>query len=147
MAVARDLYKSQYLLLSTFRRDGSIVSSPVWAAADSGRLFVWTETNSLKGKRIRRHPEVMVQPCTHGGSPRGAAVRGRAELLDDAGTTHVRKLLARKYGALGWLAVRWPWPLNFGLSKRFFQDIVTNRRTAKVGLAITLDLAATSDSG
>jgi PPOX class probable F420-dependent enzyme len=108
---------------------------------------VWTETDSFKVKRIRRNPEVMVRPCTHGGSPRGVAVRGKAELLDDAGTAHVRKLLVRKYGALGWLAVRWPWPLNFGLSKRFFQDILTNRRTAKVGLAITLDHATAFDPG
>ena len=142
MDVPEDVDRSQYILLSTFRRDGTVVSSPVWAASESGQLFVWTETDSYKVKRIRRNPEVMVQPCTHGGSPRGVAVRGCAELLNDAGTAHVRILLAHKYGVVGWLAVRWPWPLNFGLSKRFFQDILTNHRTAKIGIAITLDRTA-----
>jgi hypothetical protein len=145
MAVAEDVYGSQYLLLSTFRGDGSAVGSPVWAAAESGRLFVWTEADSFKVKRIRRNPAVMVQPCTHGGITRGVAVRGRAEILDDAGTAHVRRLLTRKYGVLGWLGVHWPWPLNFGLSKRMFRDILTNRRTAKIGLAITLDHTAPFD--
>jgi hypothetical protein len=133
------VYRSQYVLLSSFRKDGSAVGVPVWAAEQSGRLFVWTEADSFKVKRVRRNPEVTIQPCTHGGDPRGVAVRGRAELLDDAGTAHVRELLARKYGVVGWLAVRWPWPLNFGLSRRFFRDILTNRRTAKIGMAITLD--------
>jgi hypothetical protein len=133
------VYRSQYVLLSSFRKDGSAVGVPVWAAEQSGRLFVWTEADSFKVKRVRRNPEVTIQPCTHGGDPSGVAVRGRAELLDDAGTAHVRELLARKYGVVGWLAVRWPWPLNFGLSRRFFRDILTNRRTAKIGMAITLD--------
>jgi hypothetical protein len=133
------VYRSQYVLLSSFRKDGSAVGVPVWAAEQSGRLFVWTEADSFKVKRVRRNPEVTIQPCTHGADPRGVAVRGRAELLDDAGTAHVRELLARKYGVVGWLAVRWPWPLNFGLSRRLFRDILTNRRTAKIGMAITLD--------
>jgi hypothetical protein len=145
MAVAGDVYSSQYLLLSTFRKDGTAVGTPVWAATESGRLFVWTETDSFKVKRIRRNPEVMVQPCTHGGSPRGVAIRGRAELLDDAGTAHVQSLLAHKYGVVGWLGVHWPWKLDFSLSKRVIRGILTNRRTAKIGLAITLDHTAPSD--
>jgi hypothetical protein len=137
--VAEDVYSSPYLLLSTFRGDGSAVGSPVWAATESGRLFVWTQADSFKVKRIRRNPEVMVQPCTHAGVTRGVAVRGHAELLDDAGTAHARTLVARKYGVLGWLAVRWPWPSYFGLSKPIIRDILTGRRPAKIGLAITLD--------
>jgi hypothetical protein len=136
VAGANDFHSSQYILLTTFREDGSAVSSPVWVAAESERLFVWTETDSFKVKRLRRNPEVLVQPCTHGGSPRGTVVRGHAELLDEAGTAHVRTLLARKYGIVGWLGVRWPWTLNFGLSTRVLHDIVTKGRTAKIGLAI-----------
>ncbi|WP_085078686.1 PPOX class F420-dependent oxidoreductase [Mycobacterium palustre] len=145
MAGVGDLHSARYVLLTTFRKDGSAVSSPVWAASEADRLFVWTETESLKVKRIRHNSEVLVQPCTHGGSPRGPAVRGRAELLDAVGTAHVRDLLARKYGIVGWLGVRWwPWTLNFGLSPRILRDIITKGRTAKIGLAITL-AADTSD--
>jgi hypothetical protein len=144
VAGANNFHSSQYVLLTTFRKDGSAVGSPVWAATESERLFVWTETDSFKVKRIRHNSEVLVQPCTHGGSPRGTAFRGHAELLDEAGTAHVRNLLARKYGVVGWLGVRWPWTLNFGLSPRILHDIVTKGRTAKIGLAITL-AADTSD--
>jgi hypothetical protein len=142
--VTEGVYTSQYLLLSTFRRDGTPVGTPVWAAAESGRLFVWTQADSFKVKRIRCNPEVMVQPCTHGGITRGVAVRGRAELLDDAGTAHARTLVVHKYGVVGWLAVHWPWPSYVGLSKRIIRDILTGRRPAKIGLAITLDHTAQS---
>jgi PPOX class probable F420-dependent enzyme len=143
--VPADLSKSHYILLSTFRADGTAVESPVWVAEESGQLFVWTETDSFKVRRIRRNPAVKVQPCTSRGVVRGVAECGRAELLDDAGTGHVRTLLARKYGVLGWLAVRWPWPSYFRPSKRLVRDMVTGRRPATIGIAITLGHAAAAE--
>jgi PPOX class probable F420-dependent enzyme len=134
-----DPFRSHYVLLSTYRSNGAEVRSPVWVAEESGRLLVWTETDSFKVKRIRQNPSVMVQPCTFRGIPKGAAVRGHAELLDDAGTARVRTLLARKYGLLGRLAIRWRWPSYFGPSKRMLHDIVTGSRPATIGIAITLD--------
>ncbi|WP_304114846.1 PPOX class F420-dependent oxidoreductase [Mycolicibacterium bacteremicum] len=139
MAEPGDVQESRYVLLSTFRKDGSAVVSPVWSAAESGQLFVWTETDSLKVKRIRRNPTVMLQPCTFRGKPCGVAVSGHAELLDDAGTAHVRTLLARQHGVLGWLAVRWPWPSYFRPSRRLIYELVTGRRPATIEIAITLD--------
>jgi hypothetical protein len=62
VAGAGDFTSSQYVQLTTLRKDGSAVSSPVWAAIDGERLFVWTETDSFKVKRIRHNPEVLVQP-------------------------------------------------------------------------------------
>jgi PPOX class probable F420-dependent enzyme len=139
MAGPGDVQESHYVLLSTFRKDGSAVVSRVWAAAESGQLFVWTETDSLKVRRIRRNPMVMLQPCTFRGSPYGVAVSGHAELLDDAGTAHVRTLLARQHGVLGWLAVRWPWPSYFRPSRRLIHELMTGRRPATIGIVITLD--------
>lgn len=132
-----DASKWRYVLLSTFRTDGTAVGSPVWTAAESGRLYVWTETDSLKVKRIRQNPTVMVQPCTFRGIPRGVAVHGHAELLDDAGTARVRTLLARKYGVWGKIAVRWPWPSYFRPSKRLIHDLATGHRPNTIGIAIT----------
>ncbi|HEX2287092.1 MAG TPA: PPOX class F420-dependent oxidoreductase, partial [Mycobacterium sp.] len=105
----------------------------------AGKLFVWTEADSFKVRRIRRNPAVTVQPCTFRGAVRGVTASGRAEVLDEAGTRHVRTLLARKYGALGWLAVRWPWPSYFRPSKRLLRDLVTGRRPDTIAIAITLD--------
>lgn len=117
------------------------MGTPLWAAEDSGQLFLWTETESFKVRRIRRDPTVTVQPCTFRGTAAGEPRRGQAELLDNAGTDRVRKMLARKYGMLGWLAVRWPWPSYFRPSKQLFRNIVTGNRPATVGIAITFDPA------
>ncbi len=113
--------------------------SPLWAVEDAGRLYLWTETDSFKVRRIRRDPAVTVQPCTFRGAAHGVPRRGRAELLDEAGTDRVRKMLAHKYGMWGWLAVRWPWPSYFRPSKKLLRDIVTGNRPATIGIEITFD--------
>lgn len=94
-----------YLLLTTFRRDGRAVPTPVWAARDGQSLVVWTVRDSGKVKRIRRSGEVRLAPCTARGDATGTEVPGRAELLDAAGTARSRTLLAGKYGLLGRLAI------------------------------------------
>ncbi|MCM6773255.1 PPOX class F420-dependent oxidoreductase [Nocardia sp. CDC159] len=137
--MAEDISRAHYVLLTTYRRDGTPVGTPVWAVEDSGRLLLWTETDSFKVRRIRRDPTVSVRPCTFRGVVYGQARRGRAELLDRAGTDRVRKMLARKYGIWGRLAVRWPWPSYFRPSRRLIRDVVTGNRPATVGIAISFD--------
>lgn len=55
---------AQYLLLTTFRRDGTAVPTPVWVARDGAELVVFTAPNAGKVKRIRRDGAVRVGPCT-----------------------------------------------------------------------------------
>lgn len=95
----------KYLLLTTFRRDGTPVPTPVWAARDAESLVVWTVSDSGKVKRIRRDSAVALAPCTSRGKPTGDPVHGRAQLLDAAGTERARKLIADKYGVVGKLAM------------------------------------------
>lgn len=95
----------KYLLLTTFRRDGTPVPTPVWAARDGQSLVVWTATGSGKVKRIRRDGTVTLAPCTARGKPTGDPVDGRAEVLDADGTEHARRLIVGKYGMVGRLAV------------------------------------------
>ena len=51
--------KSEYVLLTTFRKDGTPVGTAVWAVADADKLYVWTVTDSWKVKRLRRNPAVI----------------------------------------------------------------------------------------
>jgi uncharacterized protein len=95
----------KYLLLTTFRRDGRPVPTPVWAARDGQSLVVWTAAGSGKVTRIRRNGTVTLAPCTARGRPTGDPVDGRAELLDAAGAERSRELIARKYGLVGRLAM------------------------------------------
>ncbi|GAB2696816.1 PPOX class F420-dependent oxidoreductase [Nocardia thraciensis] len=96
---------ANYVLLTTFRKNGSAVATPVWATLDDGKLYVWTVTDSWKVKRIRRDPAVTLHPCNATGKPRGAVIDGTARVLDDAGSERVRGLIKRKYSVQGWLVV------------------------------------------
>jgi uncharacterized protein len=96
---------ANYVLLTTFRKDGTPVGAPLWAALSEGKLYVWTVADSWKVKRIRRNAAVTLQPCSATGKPRGAVVEGTAHILDDAGSARVRRLVKRKYSLQGWLVV------------------------------------------
>ncbi|MBB5917027.1 hypothetical protein BJY24_005939 [Nocardia transvalensis] len=100
-----DAGTANYVLLTTFRKDGTPVGTPLWAALGDGKLYVWTVTDSWKVKRIRRDPKVTVQPCSVNGTPQGEVVEGTARILDDAGSDRVRGLIKRKYPVQGWLIV------------------------------------------
>ena len=77
------LARAQYVQLTTFRRDGRAVPTPVWAGRlPDGRLVVVTEAGLGKVKRIRRDPHVQLAPCTVRGTPRGRPVDARADLLE-----------------------------------------------------------------
>ncbi|MFI5831331.1 PPOX class F420-dependent oxidoreductase [Streptomyces sp. NPDC051578] len=95
-----ELNQGKYVSLTTFRKDGTPVATPVWAVADGGELYVWTRSDSWKVKRIRNNGRVTVSACdVRGRVPEGAvAVEGQARLLDETGLRRVRKLMSRKYG-------------------------------------------------
>jgi len=96
-----ELASAHYVLLTTFRKDGTPVGTPVWAVARDGKLYVWTDVDSWKVKRMRRNPTVAVQPCGIRGAPRGEVREGSAQLLDAAETTKVLGMILRKYWLLG----------------------------------------------
>lgn len=96
-----NLADEQFVLLTTFRRDGRAVPTPVWVVPLDGGLGIWTPGSSGKVKRIRRSGAVTLAPCDRRGTPLGDAVPGTARLLDEAGTRRVRTAVRTKYGLLG----------------------------------------------
>jgi PPOX class probable F420-dependent enzyme len=95
--VATPAFPGKYLSLTSFRRDGTGVATPVWYVEAGGRLLVETDAGSYKVRRIRRDPRVTIAPCTATGRLRGTPVPAWAELLPDAEVAHVERLMARKY--------------------------------------------------
>jgi len=96
------LAAEKYVLLTTFRRSGVAVATPVWLASVDDELVVWSQRNTGKVKRIRNSGRVEVQGCDlRGQKTHGAKVTGRARLLDDNATMRVCKAIARKYGLVG----------------------------------------------
>lgn len=92
---------SKYMLLTTYRRDGTPVSTPVWVVRDGDALAVWTGTSTAKVKRVRRNPAVRVAPSTFRGKALGDAVPGRAEILGPEDTDRIRSLIKKKYWLTG----------------------------------------------
>ena len=87
----------KYLSLTTYRRDGSPVSTPMWFVAENGHLVVETDADSYKVKRIRRNPHVRVAPCDARGRPHGEAVDAEARILPEEERERLERLLLRKY--------------------------------------------------
>ncbi|MFJ6792788.1 PPOX class F420-dependent oxidoreductase [Streptomyces sp. NPDC091268] len=100
-----ELAAARYVSLTTFRKDGTPVATPVWAAVQGGELYVWTRTDSWKVKRIRGNGRVTVAPCDARGRlvAGGAQVEGEARLLDAEGLRRVRRLMLRTYTWQFWL--------------------------------------------
>ncbi len=93
-----EMADEQFVSLTTFRRSGVPVPTPVWIARDCDALVGTTPADSGKVKRLRRDPRVELRPCNRRGTvPDGAPVAGGvAEVVapDDRSVA----ALKRKYG-------------------------------------------------
>jgi PPOX class probable F420-dependent enzyme len=92
------LRKHQFISLTTFRKNGVGVPTPVWFALVDGKLFGTTQAQTGKVKRIRNNPRVSVAPSTARGEVLGEAVEGIARVLDPSEFKHAEDALKKKYG-------------------------------------------------
>ena len=91
--------KQQYLNIETFRKSGVGVKTPVWFAQEGETLYVWTQAQSGKAKRIRNNGAVRIVPSTGSGQPLGEWLPAQASLDETpAALKHVKELMAKKYG-------------------------------------------------
>lgn len=102
------------VVLTTFRRTGEPVSTPVSIAVDGDRAFIKTWTTSGKAKRLRHTPAAELAPCTWTGTPTGPATR---VVVRDVAANDVRRaaaLIRAKHPILHGYAV----PLAHRLTRR-----------------------------
>ncbi len=96
------LAAEKYVVLTTFRKSGVAVPTPVWLAGADGELVMWSVRKAGKVKRIRNSGRVELQACDRlGRQTHGAKVSGHARLLDDAATRRACADIGRKYGVMG----------------------------------------------
>jgi hypothetical protein len=88
------------ILLTTYKRDGTAVGTPVSIAFDGDRAFFRSYHKAWKTKRLRNNPGVQVAPSTLRGRPTGPAVQARAALLDGAQARLAATALARRHRLL-----------------------------------------------
>jgi len=96
-----DVAKAQYVLLTTFTKDGRPKPTPIWAASDGDRLLVISEEKSWKVKRIRNTPRVTVAPCDRSGNPKAEAVDATAAILDKSANGATYDAIGKRYGLIG----------------------------------------------
>lgn len=115
----------QYMNLTTYRKNGTEVTRPVWFAKDGDKLYLMTQNDSGKVKHIRRNGEVFVSPSDARGTPlTEERVAGMATIHEKgtATATHANALLNKKYG----------------LFKALFSVMYLFRRTEVVWIEVVL---------
>ncbi|MGD9622590.1 MAG: PPOX class F420-dependent oxidoreductase [Mycolicibacterium sp.] len=96
-----DIAGSEYVLLTTFTKDGRPKPTAIWAVSEGDRLIAITQEQSWKVKRIRNTPRVTIAVCDRSGNPRGEAVEAVAAILDKSANSHTYDAIGKRYGLLG----------------------------------------------
>ena len=86
-----------YMSLTTFRESGEPVSTPVWFAIVDDRVYVGTDPESGKMKRIRNNPRVVLRTSDPWGRTRGESVEGIARPLEGEAPDAAWRALFGKY--------------------------------------------------
>jgi PPOX class probable F420-dependent enzyme len=93
-----ELARAKRTLLISYRRDGTPVPTPVWAAPAGGLLYVRTESSSGKVKRLRNDARLLLAPCTVRGEPLGPPLEARGRLLEPHEEALAEHALVQRYG-------------------------------------------------
>jgi PPOX class probable F420-dependent enzyme len=99
VTVPPEFARSKQISLTTYRKDGTAVATPVWFVIDGSEIWIVSNTDAGKVKRIRRDGRVQLTLCDVRGriAPDAPTASGTARLLDDAGTRTARAKLAGRY--------------------------------------------------
>jgi PPOX class probable F420-dependent enzyme len=96
-----DLRREQCIALTTFRKTGQAVMTPVWFAERLGTIYVETHGDAGKLKRLRHTARVTLAPCTYSGKVTGSVSEGNARILTESEEcTAASVALSKKYGRI-----------------------------------------------
>lgn len=94
------LQGQQFMNLTTYRRSGEAMVTPVWFAQDGDTLYVMTTATAGKVKRLRNNPGVQVGPSDRAGKPLGPVVAAQGRVLEGEEAKKADALLSKKYGLM-----------------------------------------------
>lgn len=121
MSVFESLSKARYVNLETFRKNGTGVQTPVWAAPDGDDIVIFTNGDSYKVKRLRRNSAIRIAECGVRGALKGPWHEGTARLVDDEATKEsALRALRKKYG---WQMLMADWGGRISGSKKKWEVI------------------------
>jgi len=85
-------------VLATYRRDGTVLLSPVWHEWRHGGFQVVTGSGDVKAAHLRRDPRASIVVCEHSPPYRGLELRGRARLVTAGVADAVTRIASRYLG-------------------------------------------------
>jgi len=91
----------KYINLETYRRNGQAVRTTVWFVIDAGTIYIRTDMNSGKVKRIKNNPNVRITPSGARGQLKGKWIEGKIKMAGSLELEHANQLLEQKYGIQG----------------------------------------------
>jgi uncharacterized protein len=100
-ATFAEVSKSEYVLLTTFTKDGKPKPTAIWVAPIGDRVVAITQGTSWKVKRIRNTPRVTIAQCDRRGKPNGEAVEAIATILDKSANGATYDAIGTRYGLIG----------------------------------------------
>ena len=100
MPIPPEIQGHNYISLTTFRKTGVAVPTPVWFGEADGKLYVMARGDSGKVKRVRNNSQVRVAPCSIRGKVTGPEFAATARILPKDDFPRGREAVQRKY----WLA-------------------------------------------
>ena len=92
--------RQKTVLVTTYRRDGRPVGTPVSLAVDGDHAYLRSFEQAGKTRRIHRNPRVAVAPSTARGRPTGPAIQATARCLEGAESRRAARLLVGKHPLL-----------------------------------------------
>jgi PPOX class probable F420-dependent enzyme len=93
--------KEPYLSLTTYRKNGEGVATPMWFVMRDGKIYMRTGIKAAKLKRIANQPRVTLQPCNGSGRRlHGSPQEGTARPLPDSDLAWIEPALNAKYGLM-----------------------------------------------
>jgi PPOX class probable F420-dependent enzyme len=113
----------KYCLLVSYRRSGEPVPTPVWFGLHDGgqRLYIRTEAEAGKVKRVRANPQVLVGPSDVRGKPLGPLAAGRARVLASEEHAGAERTVQA----------------NYGLARRIYEAVLGARGDGSAYLEVT----------
>ncbi len=93
------LYPHQFMVLTTFRKNGNAVPTTVWFAHDNGKLYVTTSANAGKLKRVHNNGHVLLAPSDRVGNVQGDSITAHAHEVSPEEHERAQNILRGKYGA------------------------------------------------
>ncbi|HEY3998916.1 MAG TPA: PPOX class F420-dependent oxidoreductase [Candidatus Xenobia bacterium] len=88
----------RFVSLTTFKKSGEAVATPMWFVVISGKVCIYTSGASWKVRRLRNNPRATLAPCTAGAKLLGDACDVTARFLGGVEAEAVRVALRQRYG-------------------------------------------------